>query len=355
MSMRADKTVFIIGAGASREANLPTGDELKNKIVGFLDIRYEHGIKQISGDHLIVEALREYVNKNEGSTNINPYLQEARHIRDALPQEVSIDNFIDKQRGNAKLELCGKLAIVRSILEAEKDSRLSFKKVRINSGINYSSLKNTWYIPLFQLLTENCLKDDLKERFKAVTLIIFNYDRCIEHFLYYILQNQYRCSDKESAELVKEISIYHPYGDVGTLPWMGHTGDRNTINDFGEDISSNKLLSLSKKIKTFTEGMNPDSSDILEIHNNIKGANKFVFLGFAFNELNMKLLTPKYTTGSVYKSARKCFATTFGISDSDKNIVKQQIKDLLFNKLDVNMRKITCFELFNEYKRGLSF
>jgi hypothetical protein len=114
-------TVFVIGAGASKEANLPTGYELKSKISKLLDIRFSHGYQQTSGDYVITDALRRLVLNSDGrSGDINPYLHEAWHIRDALPQAISIDNFIDAHRDNDKIALCGKLAIVRSILDAEK-------------------------------------------------------------------------------------------------------------------------------------------------------------------------------------------------------------------------------------------
>ena len=91
------KTVFIVGAGASKEARLPTGNELKKAISNLLDIRFdEFGTKQISGDRLITQALRAFVKLQDGRNgNIDPYLDEAWHIRDALPQAISIDNFID--------------------------------------------------------------------------------------------------------------------------------------------------------------------------------------------------------------------------------------------------------------------
>ncbi len=45
------KTVFVIGAGASKEANLPTGIELKDKISALLDIRFDWH-DQKSGDEV---------------------------------------------------------------------------------------------------------------------------------------------------------------------------------------------------------------------------------------------------------------------------------------------------------------
>ena len=52
-------TVFVIGAGASKEANLPTGYELKSRIADLLDMRFESfGSSLKSGDYKIVESLK---------------------------------------------------------------------------------------------------------------------------------------------------------------------------------------------------------------------------------------------------------------------------------------------------------
>jgi hypothetical protein len=346
-------TVFVIGAGASKEANLPTGYELKSTISSLLDIQFDSfGTKQKSGDYTIIAALRLLANQLDGNKThiINSYLHEAWHIRDALPQAISIDNFIDTQRDNDKIALCGKLAIVRSILKAEEKSMLYFERQRADSTINFRALEGTWYTPFFQFLTQNCSKNDLKERFKSITLIIFNYDRCIEHFIYYALQNYYKLPETEAADLVKNINIYHPYGDVGTLPWINQLGV-----EFGMEPRPEGLLVQSSKIKTFAEGTNPDSSEILEIHKHMGMANRLVFMGFAFHPLNMQLIAPeKHNIGNKLKI--ECFATAKNISDSDKEVIKKQIDDMYpGNKKTVRMSNLKCSEFFKEYGRSLAF
>ncbi len=344
-------TVFVIGSGASNEARLPTGFELKSKISQLLDIRFEHGMRLESGDYLIVGALRLLIQQPDGRNgDINPYLSESWHIRDALPQAISIDNFIDAHRDNDKIAICGKLAIVRSILEAEKTSLLYFERSQRDSTLNFGSLGKTWYIPFFQLLTENCGKNDLIERFKSITLIIFNYDRCIEHFLYFALQNYYKISGEEAAELVKTINIYHPYGEVGSLPWI----DRNEAMEFGAVPNSKQLLDLSHKIKTFTEGIDPESSDILEIRRHTASANKLVFMGFAFHKLNMQLISPDKLK-NLERLNVKCFATTYGISDSDKEVIDEQISGLYGKKIIVRMANLACSDFFKEFWISLAF
>jgi hypothetical protein len=72
------KTLFIVGAGASREFGLPTGAELKAQIAHLLDIRYEHGFSQESGDRLITEALKRHLadpvtRRGDGGSPVEAY------------------------------------------------------------------------------------------------------------------------------------------------------------------------------------------------------------------------------------------------------------------------------------------
>ncbi len=344
-------TVFVIGAGASKEVNLHTGLEFKKKIAQLLDIRYGHfGDKQEHGDYLIASALFEHVRQPDGRRgDINPYLHGAWQIRDALPLAISIDHVINAHRDNDKIALCGKLAIVRSILGDEKNSLLYFEPLA-RSKMQSSRLEKTWYTPFFQLLTENCGPGNIKKRFESITLIIFNYDRCVEHFIYNALQNYYGLSGPEAGELLKDINIFHPYGVVGTLPWMS----QDDAIEFGAELHPKQLLELSHKIKTFSEGTDPKSSEILQIRQHMSVADKVVFLGFAFHELNMPLITPERVDGSG-KSQIKCFATTYGISSSDEEVVEKQITDLYHRAIRVQMANLTCADFFVEYWRSLTF
>lgn len=67
--------------------------------------------------------------------------------------------------------------------------------------------------------------------------------------------------------------------------------------EFGQDLTPDLLLKLVVGIKTFSEGTDPESSDILEIRKHMGKANVLVFLGFAFHKLNMELINPRYIAG----------------------------------------------------------
>ena len=111
-----------------------------------------------------------------------PYHDALLRIAAAIPQATSIDHLLDHNRGDKHIELCGKLAIVRTILEAEKGSELCVKDEQSNHP-HFASLGGTWYSQLWQQLIDGYHKDQYAKFFDNVSFIVFNYDRCIEHFL----------------------------------------------------------------------------------------------------------------------------------------------------------------------------
>jgi len=345
-------TVFVVGAGASYEAGLPTGHELKENISNLLNAKITRNSKS-NIDKTIFDAIALYVREN--NRDIQKYISVAKHIDKGLLLSKSIDNFIDEHRdNNEEVPLCSKLAITKSILDAERQSKLYIDDSNIYNKLDFSSLTETWYISFFQLLTEKCDKNDLEKRFRSIRFIVFNYDRCIEHFLYHaLLYKYYGMSKQEAAYLVNSLKIYHPYGHCGSIPlgqdagvWIGD------FVSFGEKISPSNLLRVSKNIKTFTEGAN--SKDRNEIQQTLKNADRVVFLGFAFHELNMDLIRPPISDGEVFSF--ECFATAFGFSNSDIQIISSQIKSLhTMKNRNQFVEGISCNQLFSEFSKSLTF
>ena len=233
--MHPKKTVIVVGAGASQEAGLPTSVELNISIARDLDIRFKL-VEQNSGDRTIAAALQSRFR------DINPHLHACWKIRDALPQAISIDNFIESHRRDEKIGFCGKLAIVRSILVAEKRSLLYVDPSNTDNTLKYMSLEKTWFNAFWQRISENCQAEELRERFLSIALIVFNYDRCIEQYLYHSIQNYYGLSADSAASLVNAMEIYHPYGMVGSLPW----GAGPTYMEFGGEPSTQHLVNLAE-------------------------------------------------------------------------------------------------------------
>lgn len=346
------RTTLVVGAGASAECGLPIGAELKGRIAQLLDIRFEHGHRQQSGDHTVCDALRLAVEQMDPPTrDINPHLHACWRIRDAMPQATSIDNFIDVHQGDSRIELCGKLAIARSILEAERRSPLYFDPHGSHRAPRFEALQPTWFNSFFQLLTENCQPAQLEQRFAGLTLITFNYDRCIEHFLFHALQNYYGISAEHSAGLLKQLAIFHPYGSVGPLPWQEPAG----AVDFGAEQDSRGVLALARQIRTFTQGTDPKQSDIERIRTRFLDSQIVLFLGFAYHRLNLQLLRAG-GVAHAHPPKTKYFGTAIGLSDSDCGEIRQELHALGGAPVDqIHVRNsLTCAKLFGEYWRSLS-
>lgn len=346
------KTVYVIGAGASYEANLPTGDKLKGEIAKLLNFNLDPFAKT-SGDGEILLALRQHAAPDRTSNTLNRYLHECRHIRANMPLAISIDNFIDTERNNEELALCGKLAIVKTILNAEKNSKLKLKNNNIYDAFNFSSVNETWYLSFFRAITENCSIQDVSFRFQDITLIIFNYDRCVEHFLLHALISYYRLTESEAAGIINNLNIIHPYGMVGSLSWLDPASQTSVA--FGGELQVSQLIKYAEGIRTFTEGAHSESMKQLVI--SMENAERLIFLGFAFHRLNMELIGGRANGINGYENSNKikCYATAFETSKSDQEAIRNSINYLYKNDIGIYIENTTCNQIFKDYSRSLGF
>src|SRR6476469_6333049 len=98
------------------------------------------------------------------------------------------------------------------------------------------------------MATENVSRDELPGIFDNLTLIVFNYDRCIEAYFPRALEAYYGISRAEANEVFSRLEIIHPYGLTGGLSPSGELSA-----EFGStDVN---LLEVAQSIKTFSEGL----------------------------------------------------------------------------------------------------
>ena len=349
MTAPVRKTVFVVGAGASKEVRLPVGAELKDRIAQVLDIYFEHGLIA-RGDQLLVDALRVASSKN-GSRDLNPLLYAGWAIRDAMPLATSIDAFVESRHGNKEIELCGKLAIVRTILEGEASSSLYVDDYRrTDARIDFKRLSDTWFGGLMNLITQRCPVDQVKERLSSLALIIFNYDRCVEHFLFNSLQIYFGIGAGEVASLLSNLEIHHPYGVVGQLPWASSgSGIR-----YGTLPSAHQIVALAGGIKTFSEGTDAASSDIETIRDRIRYARQLVFMGFAFHPMNLDLLFDAERAADS-SFGRSTFATAFQMSESNIASISAELRARApYASGPIQIRNMKCGELLQEFSRSIA-
>ncbi len=349
MNTNSSRTVFVLGAGASKEVGLPTGAELKSQISAALNLQYDGYQNLTSGDRLIHAALAQ-ISGADGHA-AGEYRSACHHISGALEDSLSIDNFMDSHRDNERIQLCGKLAIARKILQAEESSLLAQRPTPDGPSISYASLRSTWFASLAPLLTENTTIQEVPERLSRLTFVVFNYDRCVEQYLLFFLIRFYGIGSARAAALVNQVTILHPYGAVGTLPWRG-AGVRN---EFGGEPTAQGLFAIANELRTFTEGMDESSGDVSAIRSAIANAEKVAFLGFAFHPLNLDLLLSQIDA-RVDNTNRRVLATAHGLSVSDIEDIRRDLERRgLAHRSAISIHKdVTCAGLFTEHSRGLS-
>jgi hypothetical protein len=348
------KTVLVLGAGASCEVNLPSGDRLKGEISSLLTYRVSDGsLQQIDSEiHHAYQSLA----RNSADKSLNPYLTAARKIIAGLPLVLSIDNFLDIRRGDLEVEVCGKLAIARAILRAEAASKLAISRER--DGISMPSIQATWFAKFFQLLCEGCPESDLPARLRSIALVVFNYDRCFEHFLYHALQTAYGVDQAQAASLVSEVEIYHSYGTVGALPWQldgtlpwTATGPRIPFGGGTQGMGSD-LLAIAKNLKTFTEST--DAAIVESVRKLIANSDRLIFLGFAYHKLNLLYL---FGPESQKKTARgSCFGSSYGMSPNNvQSIESDLMQQGHFIRERIVLSNSLCADFVNDNSRLFSF
>lgn len=352
--MLNSKTVFVVGAGASTEAGLPTGKALIDIIASKLDFRIESGSRLPGfGDDDILDIFQQHERTREG---LQMYLEAAWRVRDGIIYSNSIDTFLDVHRHDPRIQLCGKLAIVKSILEAERKSKL-FVDTATGAFADLDSLKKTWFFDLARHTNDGVRKDQMHRMFENVSFIIFNYDRCFEHFMVHALQYHFGVDEADASTAIKNLKIIHPYGDIGCLPWQETDGI-----PFGFGANRSAMQFMASRIKTFTEQI--EQQDVLNaIREEMEAANTLVFLGFSYHPVNMKLLNLNDDC-----KTERIFGTGFGMSPSNLHEILEEIRNRL--KRDfirqtlrgnstivtdlINVRTdLTCSGLLQEYSRSL--
>lgn len=210
------------------------------------------------------------------------------------------------------------------------------------------------------LLFDGVSKDQLGDVFTNLSIISFNYDRCLQQGLVLALHNLYHLDLSSCHDLVDKLEIVYPYGSLGPL------NPRSTTEaiPFGVDMYKGLLFEKSKAIRTYTE-QQKDISEISKIANFVNKSQNIVFLGCAFHPQNIKALTARSNSFN-----KTIIGTAFEISDDGVLQIAARVVDALysltegngssestasqFNGTKIKLRNdLKCFELMKEYRQFL--
>jgi hypothetical protein len=312
--MFSKPTVLIVGAGASAEYGLPVGETLKSQLAADLRFRFEAPFnKQVSGSRDLYDLLQRRYPNNLNSQNT--FLKAGSELSDALPAFISIDEALHFFSDREEVVQIGKLAAAQIILRAEAASKLTDK----NGEANLSSLSETWLPTFLSMVLGSLTKGQIDGAFKNIAIVNFNYDRTIEHYLYWALQKIAGLKPGDAANALSTLRILRPYGSLGPLDWESP----NDGVKFGSNVHHEKLFHIAGRIRTYTE--QTIENDLAErLKSTISRASTVLFLGFGYHQQNMRLLEQ-----SDRSKVRAVFATVFGIDDRNHAVIDRALRSTL--------------------------
>lgn len=309
-------TVLVLGAGSSDEFKLPVGNQLAQDIADRTNFYFADGFSMTSGDRELYDTM-----KTRYPTH-SQVLSVGRAISQGLPLSRSIDDFLYNQGEDECLVHVGKAAIVRSILTAEKNSALigltNYDDDARRSVLR--SLSDSWIYRLFTFLQTDVRKAHVESIFHNLTIINFNYDRCVELFLFHALQQAYSLDEAAAAKVMKDLVISHPYGQPGPLPWQ--SPDNAVV--FGAQLRMDRLLAATELIKTYTEQAH-DEQDRLGWQASIAQCDQLIFLGFAFHRQNVEILKSQEQR----RELPAVLSTAYKVSPSDMEVFEGRVNSML--------------------------
>lgn len=322
-----EKTVIILGAGASKDYGFPVGNALIKNILnkeenGFCTYRdtNELGTQNRIFDFKDLEQLlNEMSSSADEKSSIENMIKRSgdRYLRMnqfelirkfisglKLYRNSQIDYFL---RTFSKYEKFGKVMISLEILKQEA---VAIDKIRTGNFKSEDQNKKDgqdWIGSLFANLIQKAKKpEDLKTISDNLTIVTFNYDLLLEHYLNEFCQGDDEWG-KSLEEFKKNLKIIHIYGKLGRFEWES---EENLKNIYGEEVFKTfalrrnneqfgflstkydyeKISSLSEGIKVI--GGDKHKADLLHIkqarnaiyHPQCK---KIFFFGFGFDKNNL--------------------------------------------------------------------
>lgn len=341
-------TLFVIGAGASQEFGLPVGDALKDKLSALLNFELDHYNRTTRGDRLIWQTIGEECGRDR--VEMRKFERAAELIVRGMPDARSIDNFIEVHRGDKHVERLSKLAIVKQISHEEQRSSLFVEHENLGRSINFKKNRETWLSLLMRALVGGTQKGALRDRLSDVALVVFNYDRCIEHHLRGWIINHHDLKEVDATELVNGMAILHPYGTVGRLPWQ--QGSEPAMA-FGAEPDGNVLSRLASEIRTFSESLG-DSEGAVEARRLVQSCEQIFFLGFGYIPINLQLLMAQRPRQP--RTNLQVFGTAYEVSQANREEIRRDLRRGLGIPVaeHVELVNLTCSQFVRDYERRLA-
>jgi hypothetical protein len=249
----AKKIALVLGAGASVAMGYPVGAKLRELIIS--NLSQPPYLQLICGAHEF------------DPSEVASFVREFRNS-----QMLSIDAFLARRDAFSEI---GKRAIAAILLKHENPDLL-----------HSCSHHDNWYQYFFNKFS---VRDWESLTFENISVVTFNYDRTLEHYLAHAMQFAYGKTPYEAFEKLKTLNIIHVYGVLGSCD-----PEVQPYSNFGTEPNSLHVKHAASKLKVIPEGRQDDET-LNAARTVLSEADKIVFLGFGFDSTNLERLDSKIT------------------------------------------------------------
>lgn len=283
-----EKTVLILGAGASYPYGFPLGKQLYDDVIRNAQHKNHQILQRVLGTS--GGAILEFINalSYSGYESVDAFLEKR-------------EDFISRGKSAIALEIMGHEQLnIQEIFSTE------------NTADTNSAPRGKWYKLLRLAINLDPEWIDQNE----ISILTYNYDRSLEHFLFNAIMHSYNKSEDEARSLLSYIPIMHLHGALGSLPWEKKEKPR----DYGCKITEDIVRRHLNSIRIMNERIE-ESEDFLNALSIIENADRVLFLGFGFGDTNLKRILssinkPKYVAG-----------TAIGLSRYERKMIENLLRD----------------------------
>lgn len=251
----------------------------------------------------------------------------------------SIDNFLDQHKHDLDFVRVAKMAIANEIALAEKGCKIRGGRPGLEV---VESAQDYFMLPLLNILVRGHQKGNLEGSLDNLTFVIFNYDRSVERYISKWLEMRFGFDGKR---LVKPKNFIHVYGSLGDY---FNPNVNNTFEYSGQFAFQNphfELPEYADRIKVFTE--QEDSKVARDIDAAVEEAETILFLGFGFEEQNMRFFKNQ-------NRAKSVFATLMGVEEANADHIKRMLRFKFNVAQDIGSVNGTSKRLFDCYYHPLT-
>jgi hypothetical protein len=241
-------TTLVLGAGASMDFGFPSGRGLLLRTIDDLG----------TPSSTLYQVLGQLGFKEPTMGDFRDALR--------LSRPPSVDALIETRPEFLEV---GKAAIAAGLIPCEGASNVMDPRVF------------SWYDFLLGRLRASKPEDFTKNKLSVVT---FNYDRSLEHFLFTTLQHTWNLPDAEVGMLMQALPIVHIYGQLGKFPPLNN----GTGRAYGAKLTAAGVTESVAEMRVLHEG--EKSPQLAAAQKLVALAKRVCFLGFGYLPINVDRL-----------------------------------------------------------------